>query len=101
MRRGAPANGRWLALDTVLGKFKSRMRDLRAGKSPEELNLGNSLPVDACIGLLQFLHGAVQARQRPPPTMPRPRCDWRPRSNASTSCMAAKPIAARKNRRHW
>ena len=66
--RGAPANGRWLALDTVLGKFKSRMRDLRAGKSPEELNLGNSLPVDACIGLLQFLHGAVQAPAAPPPS---------------------------------
>lgn len=62
----APGTGRWLSLDTVLGKIKQRARDLRDGKTPEELHLGNLLPADACLTLLQFLHGALQA----PPSMP-------------------------------
>ena len=65
--KGAPGNGRWLAIDAVLGKFKSRAKELRDGKTPEELNLGTSLPADACIGLLQFLHGALQSPPAPPP----------------------------------
>lgn len=62
----APGTGRWLALDTVLGKIKQRAKDLREGKSPEELHLGTLLPAEACVTLLQFLHGALQA----PPSMP-------------------------------
>lgn len=62
----APATGRWLTLDTVLGKIKQRAKDLRDGKAPDALHLGNLLPADACTALLQFLHGALQA----PPSMP-------------------------------
>jgi len=65
--RGVPAHGRWLVLDAVLGKFKSRIKGLREGQSPEELRLGSGLPPDACIGLLQFLHGALQSPPAPPP----------------------------------
>lgn len=65
--RGVPAHGRWLVLDAVLGKFKSRIKGLRDGQSPEELRLGSGLAPDACIGLLQFLHGALQSPPAPPP----------------------------------
>ncbi|MCP5267683.1 MAG: hypothetical protein H6943_01455 [Zoogloeaceae bacterium] len=51
---------RWIALDGVLGKMKSRLKSLRDGQTPEELKLGSSLPAEACIGLLQFLHGCLQ-----------------------------------------
>lgn len=66
--RGAPGNGRWLAIDSVLGKLKSRLKDLRDGKTPEELHLGSALPAEACVGLLQYLHGALQAPAAPPPS---------------------------------
>lgn len=65
--RGAPENGRWMAIDAVLGKLKNRIKALREGKSPEELNLGNTLSPEACIGLLQFLHGALQSPPAPAP----------------------------------
>jgi hypothetical protein len=62
-----PAMPRWLAIDGILGKFKNRIKSLRDGQSPEELKLGSSLPADACIALMQFLHGALQS---PPPPLP-------------------------------
>lgn len=62
----APAMPRWLAIDGVLGKFKQRIKSLREGQSPEELKLGSSLPAEACVALLQFLHGALQT---PPPPL--------------------------------
>ena len=63
---GAPAKPRWIALDSVLGKLKRRAKALREGQTPEELRLGSGLPTDACIALLQFLHGAFQ---NPPQTI--------------------------------
>lgn len=61
-----PAMPRWLAIDSILGKFKSRIKGLRDGESPEDLKLGSGLPAEACIALLQFLHGALQT---PPPPL--------------------------------
>lgn len=63
----APAMPRWIAIDAVLAKLKGRVKALREGQTPEELKLGSGLPADACIALLQFLHGALQ---NPPPAAP-------------------------------
>lgn len=65
--RGAPENGRWLDIDAILGKCKNRLKDIKEGKSPESLHLGNLLPTEACVGLLQFLHGALQSPPAPAP----------------------------------
>lgn len=56
-----PAMPRWLAIDGILGKLKNRAKSLREGQTPEELKLGSTLPAEACIGLMQFLHGALQS----------------------------------------
>lgn len=61
----APATPRWLAIDSILGKFKSRIKSLREGQTPDELKLGSGLPADACIALMQFLHGALQTPPQP------------------------------------
>lgn len=65
----APAMPRWLLLDPVFGKLKGRIKALQAGESPETLKLGNGLPADACIALLQTLQGNL--RQPLPPLLPR------------------------------
>lgn len=72
LRQGAVAPGRerWLALDGVLGKIKGRLKALRDGRSPEALRLGSGLSAEACSGLLQFLHGALQAPPAAPPILP-------------------------------
>lgn len=62
---GGPAMPRWLVIDNILGKFKSRIKSLREGQSPDELKLGSGLPAEACIGLMQFLHGAMQSPSPP------------------------------------
>lgn len=51
---------RWLLVEPVLGKIKSRLKALQDGESPEALKLGSGLAPEACIALLQFLHGALQ-----------------------------------------
>jgi hypothetical protein len=61
-----PAMPRWLAIDSILGKFKNRIKSLREGQTPEDLKLGPGLPAEACIALMQFLHGALQS---PPPPL--------------------------------
>ncbi|MDQ5960297.1 MAG: cyclic-di-GMP-binding protein [Pseudomonadota bacterium] len=61
----SPAMPRWLVVDNALGKLKNRIKSLREGQSPEELRLGAGLPADACIGLMQFLHGALQSPSAP------------------------------------
>lgn len=63
----APAMPRWIVIDAVLAKLKGRAKALREGQTPEALKLGSSLPAEACIALLQFLHGALQ---NPPPLAP-------------------------------
>jgi len=63
----APARPRWIELDPVLGKMKSRVRSLQEGASPEALKLGSGLSADACSELLQYLHGIVQ---KPSPGLP-------------------------------
>ncbi|MBI2308085.1 MAG: hypothetical protein HYU78_12365 [Rhodocyclales bacterium] len=63
----APAMPRWIVIDAVLSKLKGRAKALREGQTPEELKLGSGLPAEACIALLQFLHGSLQA---PPPAPP-------------------------------
>lgn len=63
-----PATPRWLAIDSILGKFKSRIKNLHEGRSPDELKLGTGLPADACIALMQFLHGALQTPPQPFPS---------------------------------
>lgn len=60
-------NPRWLTIDGILAKFKNRIQGLRDGQNPEDLKLGTGLPADACVALLQYLHGALQT---PPPTLP-------------------------------
>lgn len=62
---GAPSMPRWIALDAVLGKIRRRARSLQEGASPEALKLGSELPADACVALLQALHGRLL--QAPPP----------------------------------
>ena len=57
---GAPAMARWLPLDGVLGKLKNRLKGLKEGQSPEDLKLGSGISTEACIGLLQYLHSALQ-----------------------------------------
>lgn len=57
---GTPALARWVPLDGVLGKFKSRLKGLKEGQSPEDLKLGAGITAEACIGLLQYLHSALQ-----------------------------------------
>lgn len=64
----APAMPRWLSIDSILGKFKSRIKSLREGQTPEDLKLGSGLPAEACISLMQFLHGALQSPPLPLPT---------------------------------
>lgn len=66
----APAMPRWLLIEAVLGKLKGRVRSLQEGESPEALKLGSGLPAEACIALLQQLHGSLQ---NPPPPPPAPR----------------------------
>jgi len=63
----APARPRWIELEPVLGKMKSRVRSLQEGASPESLKLGSGLSADACSELLQYLHGILQ---KPPPGLP-------------------------------
>lgn len=58
---------RWLEIEGVLGKLKSRLRDLREGASPESLRLGNSLTAEGCSALLQQLHHAFQNPPAPWP----------------------------------
>lgn len=71
---GAPSMPRWIALDAVLGKIRRRARSLQAGASPEELRLGSDLPAEACVALLQALHGRLQ---QPPLPLPAAREDAR------------------------
>lgn len=70
----APAMPRWIVIDAVLAKLKGRVKALQEGQTPEALKLGSGLPADACIALLQFLHGALQ---NPPPLAPAARDDAR------------------------
>ncbi len=51
---------RWLPHDGVLGKLKNRLKGLKEGQSPEDLKLGSGISTEACIGLLQYLHSALQ-----------------------------------------
>ncbi len=60
---GTPQLPRWLSLDRVLRKIRSRMAALDAGESPESLKLGSGLPAATCRMLLEDLAGHLQ---RPP-----------------------------------
>lgn len=59
----SPRLPRWLSLDRVQRKIRSRMAALDAGESPEDLKLGSSLPASTCRMLLEELAGHLQ---RPP-----------------------------------
>ncbi len=65
----APAMPRWIVIDPILGKLKNRIKALQEGQSPEDLKLGSGLPADACISLMQFLHGSLQNPQPPLPDL--------------------------------
>lgn len=91
-----PAMPRWLAIDNILGKFKNRIKSLREGESPEDLRLGSGLPADACIALMQFLHGALQT---PPPPLTEAREEKRSIGVCSTvdsihRLLGGKPVEA-------
>ncbi len=58
-----PRMPRWLSLDRVLRKARSRMAALDAGESPENLKLGSGVPAATCRMLLEDLAGHLQ---RPP-----------------------------------
>jgi hypothetical protein len=58
-----PQLPRWLSLDRVLRKIRSRMAALDAGEAPENLKLGSGLPAATCRMLLEDLAGHLQ---RPP-----------------------------------
>jgi hypothetical protein len=47
-----PQLPRWLSLDRVLRKIRSRMAALDAGEAPENLKLGSGLPAATCRMLL-------------------------------------------------
>jgi len=71
---------RWLNTAPLHAKLKTRTRSLREGQSPEDLKLGSGLSADACIALMQFLHGALQS----PPVAPDPATSLRELHVAST-----------------
>jgi len=58
-----PRQPRWLSLDRVLRKIRSRMAALDAGESPENLKLGSGVPAATCTRLLDDLAAHLQ---RPP-----------------------------------
>lgn len=76
----AAVRARWLNVTPVLAKLKTRARSLREGQSPEDLKLGSGLPADACLALMQFLHGALHS----PPVAPDPDASLRELHVAST-----------------
>ena len=58
---------RWLVLDSVLGKMRGRREALAAGESPESLKLGDRLPAEGCMALLETLADRLQ---HPPQALP-------------------------------